>query len=162
FAPIAEALRALLRLRGGTSGGTSPTGEPAADRVQVPLLTKEGSGEVGTLTRPPPSPLLGQEGEALQTTIAAVLSADADSTRIRAGITALPAGTAAPPEEPFFVIRRFLTALAATQPLVLAIDDVQWAEPLLLDLVEHLVQWGTGIPLLVLAAARPDLRDVRS
>ena len=46
--------------------------------------------------------------------------------------------------------------------MVLAIDDLQWAEPLLLDLVEHLVQWGAGVPLLVLAAARPELRDVRS
>jgi hypothetical protein len=45
---------------------------------------------------------------------------------------------------------------------VLAIDDLQWAEPLLLDLVEHLVQWCGGVPLLVLAAARPELRDVRS
>src|SRR5262249_10698852 len=36
------------------------------------------------------------------------------------------------------------------------------AEPLLLDLVEHLVQWTTGVPLLLLAAARPELRDTRS
>ena len=50
------------------------------------------------------------------------------------------------------------TSPAASQgvrPEVLAIDDLQWAEPLLLDLVEHLVQWGAGMPLLVLAAARP-------
>ena len=33
------------------------------------------------------------------------------------------------------------------------IDDLHWAEPLLLDLVEHLVQWGTGVPLLVLVGA---------
>src|SRR5262249_39074650 len=66
------------------------------------------------------------------------------------------------PEETFFVVRRFLGALAATRPVVLAIDDLQWAEPLLLDLIEHLVQWSTGVPLLLLAAARPELRDARS
>src|SRR5439155_634735 len=56
----------------------------------------------------------------------------------------------------------FLAALATAQPVVLAIDDLQWAEPLLLDLTEHLVQWSTDVPLLVLAAARPELRDARS
>ena len=52
--------------------------------------------------------------------------------------------------------------LAAAQPVVLVLDDLQWAAPLLLDLLEHLVQWSTGVPLLVLAAARPDLREARS
>ena len=42
---------------------------------------------------------------------------------------------------------------------MLVIDDLHWAEPLLLDLVEHLVQWGSGVPLLVLVGARPELRD---
>jgi predicted ATPase len=41
-------------------------------------------------------------------------------------------------------VRRFLAGLAAAQPVVLVIDDLHWAEPLLLDLVEHLVQWGAG------------------
>jgi tetratricopeptide (TPR) repeat protein len=59
-------------------------------------------------------------------------------------------------------VRRFLARLGTAAPVVLAIDDLQWAEPLLLDLIEHLVQWGAGTPLLVLAAARPDLRETRS
>jgi class 3 adenylate cyclase len=77
-------------------------------------------------------------------------------------IAALLASASASPEETFFVIRRFLTALATTRPVVLAIDDLQWAEPLLLDLIEHLIQWSKDVPLLVLAAARPELRDARS
>src|SRR5262249_57794083 len=82
--------------------------------------------------------------------------------RIAGGIAALLGGTPASPEETFFVIRRLLAALAAVQPVLLAIDDLHWAEPLLLDLIEHLIQWSTDVPLLVLAAARPELRDVRS
>jgi len=85
-----------------------------------------------------------------------------ERARIAAGVAALLAGTPASTEETFFVVRRFLAALAAARPVVLAIDDVQWAEPLLLDLTEHLVQWSTGVPLLVLVAARPELRDTRS
>jgi len=87
---------------------------------------------------------------------------DADRTRIAKGVAALVAGTPASPEETFFVVRRLLARLAATRPVVLALDDLQWAEPLLLDLTEHLVQWSTGVPLLVLVAARPELRDTRS
>ena len=52
-------------------------------------------------------------------------------------------------------MRRLLAALAAVRPVVLVIDDLHWAEPLLLDLVEHLVQWSSGVPLLLLVAARP-------
>jgi class 3 adenylate cyclase len=102
-------------------------------------------------------------GDALRTAIeAATPGDDADRSRIAAGIGALLAGTPASPEETFFVVRRFLAGLAAGQPVVLAIDDLQWAEPLLLDLIEHLVQWSAGVPLFLLAAARPELRDARS
>jgi hypothetical protein len=59
-------------------------------------------------------------------------------------------------------VRRLLGRRRERAPVVLTIDDVQWAEPLLLDLIEHLVQWGAGMRLMVLAAARPELRDARS
>jgi class 3 adenylate cyclase len=105
----------------------------------------------------------GPGGAELRTAIdAAVQGTEADRGRIAAGIGALLAGTPAAPEETFFVVRRLLAGLAAAQPVVLALDDLHWAEPLLLDLVEHLVQWTTGVPLLLLAAARPELRDTRS
>jgi len=105
----------------------------------------------------------GSSGDALRTAIIAALpDADADRTRIAEGINALLAGSPASPEETFFVVRRLLAGLAAKQPVLFTIDDLQWAEPLLLDLVEHLVQWSTDVPLLVVVAARPELRDTRS
>ena len=85
-----------------------------------------------------------------------------ERTRIASGVASLIAGSPAPPEETFFVVRRLLASLAARQSIVLVVDDLQWAEPLLLDLVEHLVQWGGDVPLFVLVGARPELRDVRS
>jgi predicted ATPase len=87
---------------------------------------------------------------------------NAERARIVDGVAGLLAGSATSPEETFFVVRRFFAALASVRPVVLVIDDLQWAEPLLLDLVEHLVEWGAGIPLLVLVGARPELRDKRS
>src|SRR5262245_60043397 len=105
----------------------------------------------------------GSSSDTIRAAIDAALPHDeADRSRIAGGIAALLAGTPGSPEETFFVVRRLLAALATARPVVLVIDDLHWAQPLLLDLVEHLVQWGAGVPLLVLAAARPELRDARS
>jgi tetratricopeptide (TPR) repeat protein len=103
----------------------------------------------------------GADRDSVRAAVGAVVPGE-ESARIADGIAELLAGTPASPEETFFVVRRLLAAIAATRPVVLAIDDLQWAEPLLLDLTEHLVQWSAGVPLLVLVAARPELRDVRS
>ena len=79
--------------------------------------------------------------------------------RLVGAVTALCAGDPGVPEETFWTVRRFLAALGHDQPVVLVLDDLQWARPLLLDLTEHLVEWSTDDALLVLGAARPELRD---
>jgi predicted ATPase/DNA-binding SARP family transcriptional activator len=66
-----------------------------------------------------------------------------------------------PREEIPWAVRRFFEALARKRPLVLVVDDVQWAEPALLDLLEHVLDLGRG-PILVIAIARPELDEVRS
>jgi class 3 adenylate cyclase/tetratricopeptide (TPR) repeat protein len=70
--------------------------------------------------------------------------------------------TQAPVEESFWALRRFLEILATPQPLLLLLDDLQWAEPTFLDLVEHVAEWSRDAPILILAQARPELRDDRS
>ena len=92
----------------------------------------------------------------------AVPGSDSERARILAGIRALLSGSPASPEETFFVLRRLLAALATDRPVVLVLDDAHWAEPFLLDLIEHLVQWGSGVPLLLLVGARPELRESRA
>lgn len=62
-------------------------------------------------------------------------------------------------EELRWGVRRYLEHRAAT-PLVLVFEDLHWAEPALIELVEHLVEWSRA-PLLVACLARPDLRDIR-
>ena len=64
-------------------------------------------------------------------------------------------------EELFWAIRRFLEHLADDGPVAVVLDDLQWAEPAILDLVEHLSEWVHGVPLLLLAMARPELLDIR-
>ena len=63
--------------------------------------------------------------------------------------------------EAFAAWRRLLEALAEERPLVLVFDDLHWADDALLDFVDHVVDWASGVPILVLATARPDLLDRR-
>jgi len=57
--------------------------------------------------------------------------------------------------------RIFLEALAQQQPLIIIIDDLQWADEALLDLLEYLTDRITDVPILFLCPARPDLFDRR-
>jgi tetratricopeptide (TPR) repeat protein len=53
--------------------------------------------------------------------------------------------------------------LADQQPLILAVEDLHWADELLLDVLEGLVDLTLGrpLPLLVVGTARPELLDRR-
>jgi class 3 adenylate cyclase/tetratricopeptide (TPR) repeat protein len=64
--------------------------------------------------------------------------------------------------ESFAAWRRFFEALGERRPLVLAFEDLHWADDDLLDFVDELVDWVDGVPLLVLCTARPELLDRRS
>jgi class 3 adenylate cyclase/tetratricopeptide (TPR) repeat protein len=72
-----------------------------------------------------------------------------------------PDGPAVAPEEAFWAVRRVLESLARRRPLVLVLDDLQWAEPTFVDLVEHVADWARDAPLLLLIMARPELLDAR-
>jgi class 3 adenylate cyclase len=50
----------------------------------------------------------------------------------------------------------FLTDVVADSPAVVLVEDIHWAEPQLLDLLEYLLSSVRG-PLLVIATARPEL-----
>ncbi len=65
------------------------------------------------------------------------------------------------PDETAWAFRRLFETLAATRPLVLVVDDIHWADPELLDLVEYVAASPGDAPIFVLCTARPDLFDVR-
>jgi class 3 adenylate cyclase/tetratricopeptide (TPR) repeat protein len=63
-------------------------------------------------------------------------------------------------EESFAAWRTFLEGVASANPFVLVIEDLHWADPAMLAFVEHLADWASGVPLIVLATARPELYEV--
>ena len=62
-----------------------------------------------------------------------------------------------PVDELFWGLRRVLTNIAARGPLVVAFEDLHWAEPTMLDLVDHLA--ATTAPILLLCTARDEFAD---
>jgi predicted ATPase/class 3 adenylate cyclase/DNA-binding winged helix-turn-helix (wHTH) protein len=64
-------------------------------------------------------------------------------------------------EEIFWSVRRLFEAVARRHPLVVVFDDLQWAEPTFLDLVEHVADLSRDAPLMMLCMARPELLDTR-
>jgi tetratricopeptide (TPR) repeat protein len=58
-------------------------------------------------------------------------------------------------------VRKLVERRARERPLVLVVEDIHWAEPTLLDLIEHLVDWTHDAQLLLLCLARPELLGQR-
>jgi predicted ATPase/class 3 adenylate cyclase len=69
------------------------------------------------------------------------------------------AATAA--EETLWALRKVFEAIARARPLILVLDDLHWAEPTLLDLVDHVAEWSRDAPILLLCVARPELLETR-
>ena len=89
------------------------------------------------------------------------LAGDPDATRI-AGQVAAAIGIgegSAIPEETNWAVRRLFEHVASERPLIVGFDDLQWAEPTLLELIEYVVGWSREAPILIVCLARPDLLD---
>jgi class 3 adenylate cyclase len=65
------------------------------------------------------------------------------------------------PEETAWAARKLFEEVAAERPLVIVFDDIQWAEPTLLDLIEHVADLSRDAPIVLLCVARPELLDAR-
>ena len=76
-------------------------------------------------------------------------------------IDRLRGGGVAAREELFLAARQLLESIAAERPTILHVDDLQWAEPMLLDLLDHVADVSRVAPVLVLCAARLELLDLR-
>jgi tetratricopeptide (TPR) repeat protein len=58
-------------------------------------------------------------------------------------------------------VRRLLETVAAERPLVLVLDDLHWAEPAFLDLVDYLHDFIRSSPILLVGTGRPELLEAR-
>ncbi|RCG29879.1 adenylate/guanylate cyclase domain-containing protein [Sphaerisporangium album] len=58
-------------------------------------------------------------------------------------------------------VRSFFEVLARRRPLVVVLDNLQWAGPTLLDLIEDCATWLADVPVLLVCVARPELYDIR-
>jgi class 3 adenylate cyclase/tetratricopeptide (TPR) repeat protein len=88
--------------------------------------------------------LVGEENQAV-----------ADRVASAVGLLSTPFQVA----ELFWGIRRFLEILAMVRPVVVLFDDIHWAEPTFLDLIQHLVDKTHGAPVMLLCTARNQLLD---
>jgi tetratricopeptide (TPR) repeat protein len=64
-------------------------------------------------------------------------------------------------EELVWAFRRALEHLAGKGPLVVLVDDIHWAEPTLLDLIESVADLARDSPILFVCPARPEFLDER-
>jgi class 3 adenylate cyclase/tetratricopeptide (TPR) repeat protein len=92
----------------------------------------------------------------------ALLSGDGDDAAMiaeRVGQAIGIPGSEGAPEEILWAVRALLERLAAERPVVFMIDDLQWAEPTFLELVEHIADLARDAPILLACMARPELLD---
>ncbi|MGH3131350.1 MAG: ATP-binding protein [Gaiellaceae bacterium] len=64
-------------------------------------------------------------------------------------------------EETFRAFSRLFVALARERPLLLVFEDIHWAEPTFLDLVEHVAARTRDAPVLILCLTRTELLEER-
>src|SRR5262249_52196520 len=96
--------------------------------------------------------------------IEALLAGEADATAVADQLhRALGPGTQGrtAAAEIFWAARRFLETLARQRPLLIAFEDLHWAQPTFLDLVESLALQPGKAPIIIVCIARPELLDQR-
>jgi tetratricopeptide (TPR) repeat protein len=121
-------------------GSCLPYGEGSTRQVLGELL-----GQLGAQPRARVDELLTDSGQAAERVLAAAGLIDGW----------------APAEEASWAVRKLLERLARDRPLVVAIEDIHWAEPTLLDLLDYVATFSTGAPILLLCLARPELLEKR-
>ncbi len=148
---VASSGARVVRGRSLPYGGSSPYGAFGAQVKQIASIFDTDSAP--------------QAREKLGQTVAALLRTD-DAPEVAsqlAMLVGLEAGRAAV-DRPvaFFAARGFVEALGHDRPTLLVFEDIHWAEPGLLDLLESFASRLRNVPLLLLTLARPELLTTRN
>jgi predicted ATPase len=108
--------------------------------------------------------LTGDEpADAAEAAFATTLGNSPDTANVLTRLLAL-AGfdrDGAVPEDVPWAVRVFLEQLARQQPIVLVVDDLHWAQPGLLDVLEHIADWSREWPIMLVGLARPEFYESR-
>jgi class 3 adenylate cyclase len=71
------------------------------------------------------------------------------------------AGGATSPQQLAWTVQQALEGAAAERPLLVVLEDLHWAEPTLLDLLDLVCELSRDAPILLLCVARPELLEQR-
>jgi class 3 adenylate cyclase/tetratricopeptide (TPR) repeat protein len=137
---------------------------PYGDGVTFWALAEMVKAQAGILETDSPQ----QAEQKLQASVGELIPEVADARwigghlRPLAGLSSASEAGSDRREEAFTAWRRFFEALADKGPLVLVFEDLHWADDNLLDFIDHLVDWASGVPMLIVCTARPELFQRRS
>ncbi|MEP7378129.1 MAG: adenylate/guanylate cyclase domain-containing protein [Chloroflexota bacterium] len=93
--------------------------------------------------------------------IAASLQLPQEDERVARAREALGESALASPDERAWAFKQMLETVAEQSPVVAVVDDLHWAEPLLIDVLDYVVTLSAQRPILLLCLSRPDLFDTR-
>jgi class 3 adenylate cyclase/tetratricopeptide (TPR) repeat protein len=149
-----------------------PAGVGKSRLVQEFLATAEGQGTVlrgrcveygEGLTYWPIAEVIRQAAASGQAGLRDLLKGEEHAAFVAEGLAGMAgtAGQTASREEVPWAVRRLFEALARGRPLIVVVDDLHWAEPALLDLLEDVARFARDAPILIVGIARPELLDDR-
>lgn len=103
----------------------------------------------------------GESDEVVGHALTRLMSDAPDGDQVTENLMSLlgHAGSPGDREATFWAVRRALEQLALRRPLVVTVDDLHWAEPTLLDLIERVRDEVLDLPLLLICQSRPELLD---
>lgn len=148
-------LRGMVRaVAAGTGGAVWIEGEPGIGKTELLTLAFADAAGLGCQLAWGAADELGRRVPLQVLTRALGLRATSPDRRIAAVAAHLhdPGG----PELPVDRVLAHVRATASVAPLVLVIDDVQWADDTTVLVWERLLTVTTRLPLLLVAAARPE------
>jgi class 3 adenylate cyclase/tetratricopeptide (TPR) repeat protein len=133
---------------------------PYGDGITFWALGEIVKAQAGILDSDPPAEVTGKLRAALDT----LLPDPPEREWLRARLAPLlgiagPDAVKAERDELFAAWRRFVEAMASDHPLVLVVEDLHWADPAMLEFLQHLVERSADLPLLIVATARPELLE---
>jgi DNA-binding SARP family transcriptional activator/tetratricopeptide (TPR) repeat protein len=136
---------------------------PYGDGVSFWALGEAFKAQAGILESDTPEQASEKLSAAVATSVADASEREWFKTRLAplVGAQLVEAPGTAARGESFTAWRRFLEELADARPLVLALEDLHWADEGLLDFVDELADRVRDAPLLILCTARPELLERR-